>query len=208
MDKKKKTPEEPTRGQEDETFAAEPENTPDLSEEEDISGTDETGGKDGSEESRRGRREKEKRIPHQVQKELDALNAQLAERNDQYLRLAAEYENYRKRTDREKGECYVSAYGDALKAFLPLLDGLAQALQFTPDDPGILALSKQVQDILAKLGITEMETDGVPFDPVYHNAVMHEDNPDAGENMVVQTFQKGYLLGERVLRPAMVKVAN
>ena len=147
-------------------------------------------------------------MSHREQKELEALRKQLDEKNDQYLRLAAEYDNYRKRTEKEKNDCYVAAYGDALKAFLPLLDVLYQAQQFTPEDKGILALVKQAEDILAKLGIQAMDTDGAPFDPVYHNAVMHEDNPELGENTVAQTFQRGYMLGERVLRPAMVKVAN
>ena len=151
---------------------------------------------------------KEKKLSHQLQKEVDSLKERLAEKNDQYLRLAAEYDNYRKRTDKEKGDCYVSAYGDALKAFLPLLDVLYQAQQYTPDDAGIQALVKQAEDILSKLNIRAMETDGATFDPVFHNAVMHEDNPDAGENTIVQTFQRGYMLGDRVLRPAMVKVAN
>ena len=155
-----------------------------------------------------GKKEKEKKLSHREQKELEALRKQLEEKNDQYLRLAAEYDNYRKRTEKEKTDCYVAAYGDALKAFLPLLDGLYQALQFPPEDPGILALVKQAEDILAKLGIQAMESDGAPFDPVFHNAVMHEENPAFGENTVSQTFQRGYTLGERVLRPAMVKGAN
>lgn len=164
--------------------------------------TEEADGKEN-----RGSR-KEKKLSHQFQKEVDSLKERLAEKNDQYLRLAAEYDNYRKRTDKEKGDCYVSAYGDALKAFLPLLDVLYQAQQYTPDDAGIKALVKQAEDILSKLNIRAMETDGATFDPVFHNAVMHEDNPDAGENTIVQTFQRGYMLGDRVLRPAMVKVAN
>ncbi len=164
--------------------------------------TEEADGKEN-----RGSR-KEKKLSHQLQKEVDSLKERLAEKNDQYLRLAAEYDNYRKRTDKEKGDCYVSAYGDALKAFLPLLDVLYQAQQYTPDDAGIQALVKQAEDILSKLNIRAMETDGATFDPVFHNAVMHEDNPDAGENTIVQTFQRGYMLGDRVLRPAMVKVAN
>ena len=164
--------------------------------------TEEADGKEN-----RGSR-KEKKLSHQLQKEVDSLKERLAEKNDQYLRLAAEYDNYRKRTDKEKGDYYVSAYGDALKAFLPLLDVLYQAQQYTPDDAGIQALVKQAEDILSKLNIRAMETDGATFDPVFHNAVMHEDNPDAGENTIVQTFQRGYMLGDRVLRPAMVKVAN
>ena len=151
---------------------------------------------------------KEKKLFHREQKEIEALKAQLEEKNDQYLRLYAEYENFRKRSEKEKTDCYTSAYADALTAFLPLLDSMAQAQQFAPEDEGIRALVKQQNDILAKLGITEIESDGAPFDPNFHNAIMHEENPDVGENVVVQTFQKGYMRGEKVLRHAMVKVAN
>lgn len=165
--------------------------------------TAETSGGKGEEKSK-----KEKKLSHREQKELESLKAQLEEKNDQYLRLYAEYENFRKRSEKEKTECYTAAYADALTAFLPLLDSLAQALQFSPEDEGIRALIKQQNDILAKLGITEIESDGAPFDPNFHNAIMHEENPDVGENVVVQTFQKGYMRGEKVLRHAMVKVAN
>ena len=159
---------------------------------------------DGKEEKSK----KEKKLSHREQKELETIKAQLEEKNDQYLRLYAEYENFRKRSEKEKTDCYTAAYADALTAFLPLLDSLAQALQFSPEDEGIKALVKQQNDILAKLGITEIESDGAPFDPNFHNAIMHEENPDVGENVVVQTFQKGYMRGEKVLRHAMVKVAN
>ncbi len=169
---------------------------------------EETAPEETESESGSGKGKKDKKMSHREQKELEALRKQLDEKNDQYLRLAAEYDNYRKRTEKEKNDCYVAAYGDALKAFLPLLDVLYQAQQFTPEDKGILALVKQAEDILAKLGIQAMDTDGAPFDPNFHNAVMHEENPELGENTVAQTFQRGYMLGERVLRPAMVKVAN
>lgn len=151
---------------------------------------------------------KDKKLSHKEQKELETVKAQLAEKNDQYLRLYAEYDNFRKRSEKEKTDCYNSAYGDALAAFLPLIDSMVQAMQFSPEDEGIKALSKQLADILAKLGITEIESDGAPFDPNFHNAIMHEENPELGENVVTQTFQKGYKRGDKVLRCAMVKVAN
>ena len=153
-------------------------------------------------------KKEKKKFFHKEQKELDALKAQLAEKNDQYLRLYAEYENFRKRSEKEKTDCYNTAYGDALAAFLPLIDSMTQALQFSPDDQGIQALAKQLSDILAKLNITEIESDGAQFDPNVHNAIMHEENPELGENVVVQTFQKGYKRGDKILRCAMVKVAN
>jgi molecular chaperone GrpE len=151
---------------------------------------------------------KDKKFFHKEQKELEAAKAQLAEKENQYLRLYAEYENFRKRSEKEKTDCYNTAYGDALTAFLPLIDSMAQALQFSPEDQGIKALAKQLSDILAKLNITEIESDGAQFDPNVHNAIMHEENPEVGENVVVQTFQKGYKRGDKILRCAMVKVAN
>lgn len=153
-------------------------------------------------------KEKEKKPSRKEQKEIESLKKQLDEKNDQYLRLAAEYDNFRKRSEKEKSDCYAAAYGAALSAFLPLTDSLYQASMFTPDDKGIRLLLKQNSDILEKLGIKEMETDGKPFDPNLHNAIMHEENPEVGENVITQTFQKGYLMGDKVLRPAMVKVAN
>jgi molecular chaperone GrpE len=151
---------------------------------------------------------KDKKLFHKEQKELEAAKAQLAEKENQYLRLYAEYENFRKRSEKEKTDCYNTAYGDALTAFLPLIDSMTQALQFSPEDQGIKALAKQLSDILAKLNITEIESDGAQFDPNVHNAIMHEENPELGENVVTQTFQKGYKRGDKVLRCAMVKVAN
>jgi molecular chaperone GrpE len=151
---------------------------------------------------------KDKKFFHKEQKELEAAKAQLAEKENQYLRLYAEYENFRKRSEKEKTDCYNTAYGDALTAFLPLIDSMAQALQFSPEDQGIKALAKQLSDILTKLNITEIESDGAQFDPNVHNAIMHEENPELGENVVTQTFQKGYKRGDKVLRCAMVKVAN
>ena len=151
---------------------------------------------------------KDKKFFHRDQKELEAAKAQLAEKENQYLRLYAEYENFRKRSEKEKTDCYNSAYGDALTAFLPLIDSMTQAMQFSPEDEGIKALAKQLSDILTKLNITEIESDGAQFDPNVHNAIMHEENPEVGENVITQTFQKGYKRGDKIVRFAMVKVAN
>lgn len=143
-----------------------------------------------------------------AEKEIDSLNAQLAESNDKYLRLAAEYENFRKRSAKEKSDAYSDAYSDAIKALLPLADSLDKALEFNPEDDGIKALCKLLTDTFAKIGVTPIESDGAEFDPNLHNAIMHEDDETKGENIVSQTFQKGYTLGEKVIRHAMVKVVN
>ncbi len=143
-----------------------------------------------------------------VENEADALKAQLAEANDKYLRLAAEYDNFRKRSAKEKSDAYADAYSDAIKALLPLADALDKANEFNPEDEGIKALSKLLTDTFSKIGVTPIESDGKEFDPNLHNAIMHEEDESMGENLVAQTFQKGYLLGEKVIRHAMVKVVN
>lgn len=143
-----------------------------------------------------------------AENETDSLKAQLAEANDKYLRLAAEYDNFRKRSAKEKSDAYADAYSDAVKALLPLADALDKANEFNPEDEGIKALSKLLTDTLAKIGVTPIESDGKEFDPNLHNAIMHEEDGSMGENLVAQTFQKGYLLGEKVIRHAMVKVVN
>ena len=142
------------------------------------------------------------------QKEIEDLKKQLSDYDDRFLRLAAEYDNYRKRTTKEKSEAYADAYCNAVKAILPLADALDNALAFTPDDEGIKALSKLFTDIIAKLGVSPIESDGQEFDPKLHNAIMHEEDESFGENVVSQTFQKGYTLGDKVIRHAMVKVVN
>ena len=151
---------------------------------------------------------KEEKASKKAQKEIDELKAKLAEYDDRYLRLAAEYDNYRKRSQKEKSDAYSDAYCDVVKAILPLADSLEKAIEFAPDDEGIKALSKLFTDILSKLGVTAIESNGKEFDPRYHNAIMHEDDEAFGENTVAQTFQTGYMLGEKVIRHAMVKVVN
>ena len=151
---------------------------------------------------------KEEKKSVKAEKEIKALKDELAEANDKYLRLAAEYDNYRKRTAKEKSDAYGDAYIDAVKAILPLADSLDKAIQFTPDDEGIKAITKQLKDIFTKIGVSEIESDGKEFDPNLHNAIMHEENEELGENVVTQTFEKGYKLGEKIIRHAMVKVAN
>ncbi|MBR5286185.1 MAG: nucleotide exchange factor GrpE [Clostridia bacterium] len=154
------------------------------------------------------KKEKKCKKSDKAEKEITELKAKLAEADDKFLRLAAEYDNYRKRTAKEKSEAYTDAYCDAVKTILPLADSLDKALEFTPDDEGIKALSKLFSDILSKIGVSEIESDGKEFNPNLHNAIMHEDDETMGENLVSQTFQKGYTLGEKVIRHAMVKVVN
>ena len=136
----------------------------------------------------------------------------LAEAADKYLRLAAEYDNYRKRTAKEKDAAWSEAKAQTVAAFLPVYDNLERALkQPTADEAyrkGVEMTMKGLQDALTGLGVEVIPALGETFDPNRHNAVMHADDPEAGENTIVEVFQQGFLCGEKVIRFAMVKVAN
>lgn len=131
---------------------------------------------------------------------------------EQFLRLAAEYDNYRKRTAREKESLWTDAKADTVQAFLPVYDNLERALkQDTADEAykkGVEMIMNQLKEVFAKLGVTEIEAQGKPFDPNLHNAVMHIEDENLEENTVAQVFQAGFMLGEKVIRFAMVQVAN
>lgn len=144
--------------------------------------------------------------------EADALRKALADKEDQYLRLAAEYDNFRKRSQKEKEGIYQGAKSDAVAAFLPVYDNLDRALkQETADEAykkGVEMTMAGLKEILSKLGVEEIPALGETFDPALHNAVMHVEDESAGENTVVDVFQAGFRLGDKVIRFAMVKVAN
>ena len=144
--------------------------------------------------------------------ELESLKDQVAGQEDKYLRLAAEYDNYRKRTAKEKESLWTDVKADTAGAFLPVYDNLERALkQDTADEAfkkGVEMTMTQLKEVLAKLGITEIPAQGQPFDPKYHNAVMHVEDESLGQNVVAEVFQTGFQCGEKVIRFAMVKVAN
>ncbi|MBQ9779054.1 MAG: nucleotide exchange factor GrpE [Clostridia bacterium] len=143
--------------------------------------------------------------------EKQKLQQQIAEGEDKYLRLAAEYDNFRKRSAKERDMIYGDAYADALAVFLPVLDNLERAAQFADGESvakGVEMTLKGITDALERLGITEIEAQGLPFDPEVHNAVLHVEDETLGESVVAEVLQKGYRRGDRVLRYAMVKVAN
>jgi len=154
----------------------------------------------------------EEPVQEQADSETELLRSQLAQQEDKYLRLAAEYENYRRRTAKEKEAIWADAKGDAAAAFLPVYDNLERALkQETADEAykkGVEMTMNQLKAVLEKLGITEIPALGETFDPNVHNAVMHVDDENLGENVVADVFQAGFKLGEKVIRFAMVKVAN
>ena len=138
---------------------------------------------------------------------------QLESVKDQFVRLTAEYDNYRKRTTKEKDNIYQDAKADTIKEFLAVYDNLERAMategdEDSPHKKGLEMIFHQYQEILKKLGVTEIEAKGQPFDPEKHNAVMHIDDESLGENVVAQVFQAGFMLGDKVIRHAIVQVAN
>ncbi len=138
---------------------------------------------------------------------------QLASVTDQFTRLTAEYDNYRKRTAKEKESIYQDAKMDTIKEFLAVYDNLERAMATGGEDDnphrkGLEMIFNQYKKILEKMGVTEMEAKGKPFDPEKMNAVMHIDDESFGENEVAQVFQAGFELDGRVLRHAIVQVAN
>lgn len=144
--------------------------------------------------------------------EVEVLKAELEQQKDLLLRTAAEFDNYKRRTERERiaaGE-YVRA--STLKAFLTVIDNIDRSAGTDPSSPeyakGIEMIVKQLTDAIASLGLTEIEAAGCKFDPTLHEAVMHIEDPDADENTVIEVLQKGYRVGDVVVRHAMVKVAN
>ena len=138
--------------------------------------------------------------------------AEYAALNDKYLRLCAEYDNFRKRSQKEKDSLYADIKAETLKKFLPVYDNLVRALdQSTADEAyrrGVEMIMTQFNTTLEKLGVTEIESLGQKFDPAFHNAVMHVEDAEKGENEIVEVFQKGFIMGDKVIRFAMVKVAN
>ena len=147
----------------------------------------------------------------ELQKQLDAKAEECAALNDKYLRMAAEYENFRKRSVKEREGVYADACADCISALLPILDNLERAAQYKNDDPATVAKGlemtlKSFYDTLGKLGVNEIPAE--TFDPNLHNAVMHIEDDTVTENTVVEEFQKGYTYKDKVIRYSMVKVAN
>ena len=142
---------------------------------------------------------------------LEKAQAELSEVNDKYLRCAAEYDNFRRRSAKEREGIYADAYADALGAILPVIDNLERAAAYSDGAQladGIKLIFKSAKESFEKIGVTEFGTPGEQFDPQIHNAMMHIDDENYGENEIVEVFQKGYKKGDRVLREALVKVAN
>lgn len=144
---------------------------------------------------------------------LSALQTQYDELNDRYLRMAAEYDNFRKRSRAERDSVHAEAVAYAVKALLATVDNLSRALAQPTEDAaykqGIEMTYNQMMEGFQSLGVTEIVSEpGTVFDPNLHNAVMHIDDDSFGENVIAEVFQKGFQLGDKVIRHAMVKVAN
>lgn len=158
---------------------------------------------------------KDKKNKKESRKEIEIKEAAeklIKEEKEKYLRLCAEYDNFRKRSQKERESLYADIKADTLLKFLPVYDNLERALaQSTADEAyrkGVEMIMTQFNTTLEKLGITEIEALGKTFDPNMHNAVMHVEDENFGENEVVEVFQKGFKLNDKVIRFAMVKVAN
>ena len=149
----------------------------------------------------------------ELEKKIHELEEALSKQKRQFLRTAAEYDNYRKRSEREKAAVYADATAAAILEILPVEDNLERALaqkECSVEDlrKGVEMVQAQMKSCLEKLGVSEMGAEGESFDPAIHNAVMHIEDENLGENVIVQVLQKGYKIGEKVVRHAMVQVAN
>ena len=157
-------------------------------------------------------------VTEEVAEEINTEPDPVEEMEKKYLALYAEYENFRKRTAREKEKLYHDAVADVTGQWLTLIDNIARAVDSTKNADessvesvvaGIELLAKQADDVLEKIGVTVIEAErGTKFDPNLHEAVMHVEDPDLGEQEIAQVFQKGYIYKEQVIRHSVVQVAN
>lgn len=168
---------------------------------------------EGKKKCKKGDREskKEKKALEEKDAKIAELEQKLSEEHDTYLRMMAEYDNFRKRVTKEKESIYSDSLCDTAAQLLPVMDNLERALDAETDKEssmykGVEMVMKQCMEIFTKLGIEEIEALGKQFDANVHNAVMQDSDPDKGENEITAVFQKGYKRGDKVLRYAAVKV--
>ena len=151
-------------------------------------------------------------VKQQEASEFGKAQQALAQEHDSYLRLAAEYDNYRKRSQKEKDNLYTEIRSETVEKFLPVYDNLERALAQETQDAafkkGVEMTMNQLVSVMEKLGVESFGAAGDHFDPQLHNAVMHIEDESLGENVIAEVFQKGFKVGEKVVRFAMVKVAN
>ena len=147
----------------------------------------------------------------ELEAQIEAKDAELAAQNDKYLRVVAEYDNFRKRSAKEKEGIYSDAYADALKSILPIIDNLERAVGVEGAEAvakGLEMTLKGAAEALSKMGVEAFGAEGDQFDPNMHNAMMMVDDENHKEGEIVTVFQKGYRKGDKIIRYAMVTVAN
>ena len=160
------------------------------------------------------RREEKKKKKEDKEKDelITALESEKAALNDKFLRVCAEYDNFRRRSQKEKDALYGDIKANTVQQFLPVYDNLERALKQSTEDEayrkGVEMIMAQFETTLEKLGVREIPSLGETFNPDLHNAVMHVEDEEKGENEIVEVFQKGFMLNDKVIRFAMVKVAN
>ncbi len=148
----------------------------------------------------------------ELSEKLSAMEAELKSEKDKYLRLAAEYDNFRKRSMKEREALYADVRSDTILKLLPVYDNLARALKHDTADEafkkGVEMTMTQLEQILEGLNVVPIPALGQKFDPAFHNAVMHVEDENVGDGIIVQEFQKGFKMGDKVIRFSMVVVAN
>ncbi len=155
--------------------------------------------------------ETESKEMKELKERLEKAEAERIATNDKYLRMMAEYDNYRKRSTKEKESAYAEAYCDAIGAILPVIDNLERALAYSEGETlteGVKMTLKQFEDTMERLGIKAYGARGEEFDPKIHNAIMQTEDAELGENQIATVLQKGYCKGEKIIRHAMVTVTG
>ena len=186
------------------------ENTEQLQGNEEMESTAEQAAEEVKEDKEPAKKKKADKVGP-LKEEIEALKKELEQMKDRHLRMAAEYENFRRRTREEKEASYGSAVADTVSTFLPLIDNLGRASGFEDGakvKEGLVMIAGSVSSVLSKLGVEEFGNPGDTFDPNLHNAVMHDEDDSGRENEITDVFQKGYKRGERIIRFAMVKTVN
>lgn len=150
----------------------------------------------------------EKRRLEALEEKIKKLEDERAQQDERYKRLLAEYDNFRKRSQKEKDGTYLDAQVNTVAAILPVLDNLERAAQAEEASEGVKMILKQFRDILTKAGVAPCGAEGETFDPNLHNAVMHEDGEGKGDTVIAQVLQKGYTMKDRLIRAAMVKTTD
>lgn len=180
-------------------------------EEDEIPAQEESGEEEKPSKKDRRQKREERKAARESEK-LAAKDEELAILNDKYLRICAEYDNFRKRSQKEKDSLYGDIRASVITSFLPVYDNLVRALDTKTEDEayakGVEMIMNQFNTTLEKLGAEEIPALGETFDPTIHNAVMHVDDETKGENEIVEVFQKGFKIGDKIIRFSMVKVAN